>query len=355
MFENWFFDLPVFFTVDFISDHLRQELDFYKETANARKTAAYVAAEPRLRDKVYIPTVYDEFSSKRVMTAEWIDGVRLSDRSRIYELVGEKDPYAGGLMPTPLEGAFGIEDEAEEGPDSSSSSTRNKSFLMPATALKGGTESIMDTMVSLFSAQMFSFGFIHCDPHPGNVIIRPHPSTSRYLPTSKPVSDRTPASDTLIPNPAYNPFHPLHNTPQLVLLDHGLYVSLDPTLRRQYAELWRALMLLDFDKVEEVTKGWGFGNAQLLASATMMRPVKMTSKRKAAADKAKAKAREEAGDSDEEHKPMTHYEASAKMKRMLKTFLEDTDRMPKELMFLGRNMRIVQGMYIHPRSPRTYH
>ncbi|KAG6837591.1 hypothetical protein H0H93_007005 [Arthromyces matolae] len=92
MFEKWAFDLPVYFAVDFISDHLRQELDFVNEANNARKTAEFVAGEPRLANKVYIPKVYPEYSTKKVMTAEWIEGVRLSDRSAICALMGEPNP-----------------------------------------------------------------------------------------------------------------------------------------------------------------------------------------------------------------------------------------------------------------------
>lgn len=32
--------------------------------------------------------------------------------------------------------------------------------------------------VELFSAQMFDWGFVHCDPHPGNIIIRARPGSS---------------------------------------------------------------------------------------------------------------------------------------------------------------------------------
>ena len=29
----------------------------------------------------------------------------------------------------------------------------------------------MTTMVDLFSAQMFLWGWVHCDPHPGNILL----------------------------------------------------------------------------------------------------------------------------------------------------------------------------------------
>ncbi|KAL1740938.1 hypothetical protein HDZ31DRAFT_67426 [Schizophyllum fasciatum] len=46
----------------YISDHLRQELDFVRETDNARRTAAFVRADPTFSPRVHIPDVYeDEF------------------------------------------------------------------------------------------------------------------------------------------------------------------------------------------------------------------------------------------------------------------------------------------------------
>jgi aarF domain-containing kinase len=38
---------------------------------------------------------------------------------------------------------------------------------------------------------------------------------------------------------------------------------------------------------------------------------------------------------------LSQYEQSVRMKKKLKEFLQDTDRMPKELIFLLRNMRQV--------------
>ncbi|CAA7264407.1 unnamed protein product [Cyclocybe aegerita] len=106
MFEHWAFDLPVYFVVDFVSDHLRQELDFIREADNARQTAEFVANEPLLRDKVYIPKVYPEYSTKKVMTAEWIDGVRLSDREGVFRLMGEHPTSAPLPFIDPMSAAF---------------------------------------------------------------------------------------------------------------------------------------------------------------------------------------------------------------------------------------------------------
>ncbi|KAJ7499643.1 ABC1 family-domain-containing protein [Mycena latifolia] len=263
LFEKVAFDLPVYFVVDFVSDHLRRELDFEMEAENAQRTAAYVAADPRLSQTVYIPRVYPALTTKRIMTAEWIDGVRLSDRDGILRLMGD------------LPGV--------------------------AAPLRGGTRAIMEPMVELFSAQMFLWGWVHCDPHPGNVLVRPHPAAPR--------------------------------TPQLVLLDHGLYVQLSDEFRRDWCTVWEGLLAGEWGVVDGVTRKWGVGMPDLFASAVLMRPVRLGRGRPQRNPEERGKPLEE----------MTNYERSVVMKAKLKGFLTDTDRMPKVLIFLLRNMRMVQG------------
>lgn len=244
------------------------------EANNARLTAEFVEKEPRLAESVYIPKVYPEYSTKKVMTAEWIEGVRLSDRPAIRALMGESETGLSAAIsgsPKPLE---------------------------------GGVKAIMQVMVELFSAQMFDWGWVHCDPHPGNVIIRPHPK-----------------------NPT---------TPQLVLIDHGLYVRAEGHFKRQWVELWRGMLAGDFYAVERVTSQWGMGIPDLVASATLMKPVKL----RRGETKEELRQREQRRNQrQEEGKELTQYEMSVLMKKRLKEFLADTDKMPKPLIFLTRNMR----------------
>ncbi|KAI0363112.1 ABC1-domain-containing protein [Pilatotrama ljubarskyi] len=268
LYENYLFDLPVYFVVDFITDHLRRELDFELEAQNAMRTSQFVASEPRLADRVYIPKVYPELSTKKVMVAEWIDGVRLSDRRGIARLMGDDASDPPPRPPLP----------ADRFP-----------------TLRGGVEWVMRTMIELFSAQIFDWGWVHCDPHPGNIIVRPHPHPRR------------------------------RGDAQFVLLDHGLYVRLSDAFQQQYARLWKGLLAVDFDVVKSVAEEWGIGTPDLFASATLMRPVRF------------------AQSNTPDFENMNDYERGVLMKEKLKGFLTDTDRMPKELIFIGRNMRIVQG------------
>lgn len=203
------------------------------------------------------------------MVAEWIDGVRLSDRRGIQRLMGDDASTSGSARP-PL--------PADRFP-----------------TLKGGAKWVMQTMIDLFSAQIFDWGWVHCDPHPGNIIVRPHP----------------------------NPARARQGQAQFVLLDHGLYVRVSPGFQQQYARLWKGLLSADFSVVKSVAEEWGIGTPDLFASATLMRPVRF----------------KETDMPDFEK--MNDYERGVFMKEKLKNFLQDTDRMPKELIFIGRNMRCV--------------
>lgn len=48
---------------------------------------------------------------------------------------------------------------------------------------------------------------------------------------------------------------------QLVLLDHGLYRQIDDAFRREYAALWRALILADKQGIKRHAEGMNAGDA----------------------------------------------------------------------------------------------
>jgi aarF domain-containing kinase len=81
--------------VPYITERLMLETDFVNEANNSEKMAKLVAGEPRLRGRVYIPVVYRDLSSKRVMTTEWIEGVRLWDKEALTA------PWLGGGRGSP--------------------------------------------------------------------------------------------------------------------------------------------------------------------------------------------------------------------------------------------------------------
>ncbi|CAM9144652.1 unnamed protein product, partial [Ectocarpus fasciculatus] len=88
-----------------------------------------------------------------------------------------------------------------------------------------------------FSEQMFIHGFVHCDPHIGNLLVRPHPQ------------------------------HP--GKPQLVLLDHGLYRDLTEDFRRSYTRLWAALLSSNVPDIAKYCEELNVGEAYPLMASVL--------------------------------------------------------------------------------------
>jgi aarF domain-containing kinase len=96
----------------------------------------------------------------------------------------------------------------------------------------------ISTLISrVFSEQIFRHGFVHCDPHEANLLVRPHPKNPRK--------------------------------PQLVLLDHGLYRKLDDQLRKDYARLWQSIILADEKRIEKYCKRLNAGDLYTLLAAVL--------------------------------------------------------------------------------------
>jgi aarF domain-containing kinase len=70
VYDRWLFKIPVYFTVDYISRHLLAETDFVAEARNGMKMREMIENEPSLRDKIFIPKVYEDILSPRVLVAE---------------------------------------------------------------------------------------------------------------------------------------------------------------------------------------------------------------------------------------------------------------------------------------------
>ena len=99
---------------------LERELDFSTEAVNMERVSAQF-----LNDRsVYIPRVYSDYSTTRVLTMEHIDGIKVSEKEKL---------ETAGLDPKII-------------------TARGADFVMK---------------------QVFEFGFFHADPHPGNVFILP--------------------------------------------------------------------------------------------------------------------------------------------------------------------------------------
>jgi aarF domain-containing kinase len=303
---SYWFDLPIYTLVPYISERLMLETDFENEANNSEELRSYVAAEKRLRGRVYIPSVYRELSSKRVMTAEWIEGVRLWDKDALtapwYGGYGKGSPGAGGVPLQEAPSRSTLSSIPSNDPDHEKIKPSRDSWRGPLG--KGGLglplKGVMQIMVDLFSAQMFLFGIVHCDPHPGNIFIRRLPS----------------------------------GRPELVLIDHGLYIRMSPQFKTQYARFWKALISFDNKTIQDVVESWGVSSPDIFASATLLRPYEGGD---GSTTRGLMKGLE--GLSDQERA----FEMQMRMRKGIKQILGDETKWPRELIFIGRNLRIVQG------------
>ncbi|KAG0330552.1 hypothetical protein BGZ99_000023 [Dissophora globulifera] len=245
---EYIFDLPMSFATDYTIKHLREETDFINEARNSELCNEFLQRDAKLRTQVYVPKVFKECSTKQIMVAEWVDGCRSTDKRAIQEM---------GLS----------------------------------------VKKVMDSVVDVFAHQIFISGFVHCDPHPGNVLVRKHPDNPRRH--------------------------------QLLLLDHGLYMRESEAFRKQYCQFWKSLFLLDRETIQEICTLWGVGDSQMLANATLLKPYNINRSPNITAPSNTS--------------VLDAYEIQMKLKTSLKDFLLNSELLPKELIFVGRNMTIVRA------------
>jgi predicted unusual protein kinase regulating ubiquinone biosynthesis (AarF/ABC1/UbiB family) len=106
--------------VDEFGTKLFEEIDYLNEGRNAEKFATNFRNDPRIK----VPVIYWRYTSRRVLTLEWLNGFKLTDTQRIRE---------AGLDP----------------------------------------ESIIEIGVTSGLQQLLEHGFFHADPHPGNLFAMP--------------------------------------------------------------------------------------------------------------------------------------------------------------------------------------
>ncbi|TYK28240.1 putative aarF domain-containing protein kinase 1 isoform X1 [Cucumis melo var. makuwa] len=82
---------------------------------------------------------------------------------------------------------------------------------------------VAKALVEVFAEMVFVHGFLHGDPHPGNILV---------------------SLDNL-------------NGFTLVLLDHGIYKQLDAEFRLHYCQLWKAMITLDTNKILQLGEWFG--------------------------------------------------------------------------------------------------
>ncbi|KAG2499118.1 hypothetical protein HYH03_002701 [Edaphochlamys debaryana] len=168
--------------VDEIRENLPRELNFLHEAANAERCRANLEASARGGAKwarqVHVPSIEYRTTTTRILTMEFIDGAGVTDRAALSRL---------GVSP------------------------RQVSLLV----------------AEAFNDMIFRTGYVHCDPHAANMLVRRAPNGAA----------------------------------QLVLLDHGLYKEITDSFRLEYAGLWRSLIFADADGIRRHSAAMNAGDA----------------------------------------------------------------------------------------------
>ncbi len=108
--------------LDEMQKHLKMELDFRREAQSAERIRGFFANDPTVR----IPQILHEHCTRRVITMEYVEGVKVNDREA-------------------LERA-GIE-----------------------------YSDLMTRLMRIFNQMILAHGFFHADPHPGNILVNRSP------------------------------------------------------------------------------------------------------------------------------------------------------------------------------------
>ncbi|GMM30353.1 hypothetical protein DAMA08_030980 [Martiniozyma asiatica (nom. inval.)] len=265
---SWVFDLPLKDTMNYICEKMREELDFGWEYKNAVMVSNLIKSDPEFGkdQKYYIPHYYEEISGKKILISEWIDA----------ELIGQ---YKG---------------------------LADKGYNLTL---------LMSQIGRIYARQVFTWGVVHCDLHPGNLMVR----------------------HVTVPNKSFLTgwFFPTKTVQQLVILDHGLYEHFSPKFKREYAEFWKYSMEKNYEKTFSVLKGWGMEVDEMIMVLAGI------------------------GDKNSEYvrnhiqkmKTATYFERQQMLRDRLRQFLSNTDKFPLCLVFVMRSMRIVAGLNKNFGSP----
>lgn len=137
-----------------------------------------------------------------------------------------------------------------------------------------------EALSELYGRLIFDLGFVHADPHPGNVIVHlekcPHEAQVFQEPqlrhhTLMLLSSLNGRGATELQNLVKGPGRRKGRL-RLSLLDHGLYCTLTQQFRYTYASLWLAMQRGDIAAVTACANEFGVGElAGLLAVILSLR------------------------------------------------------------------------------------
>ena len=165
---------------DDMKANLPQEMDFRIEANNIREIDSLLDHKTRIR----VPQPIYELSNERILVMEFIEGFSVTDVNRM----------------------------SREGID----------ITEVAKILSNG-----------FSKMIFEYGFVHADPHPGNI----------FLEKTK--------------QGKFN----------VVLLDNGLYRRISREIKRDYATLWTGIISKNVELIQRACENLGVGDQYKLFTA----------------------------------------------------------------------------------------
>lgn len=175
----------LFWVFESIKTQIVKELDFQNEIANCKRCYN----DLKHFDYFYVPKVYDQLSSKRVITMEYIDGIKVTDLEKLNEMNIDK-------------------------------------------------KLLSQRLTEIFAYQIFGSGFIHADPHQSNIFVRKLPDGS----------------------------------PEIILLDHGLYQEISPSLKINLCKFWIHGILADDKSLKSISKEFNVDDFVVLYEIIFQRP-----------------------------------------------------------------------------------
>uniref|UniRef100_A0A023F2D9 Protein kinase domain-containing protein n=2 Tax=Triatoma infestans TaxID=30076 RepID=A0A023F2D9_TRIIF len=159
--------------VDESKKNIPRELDFTEEAANTKKAKDMYKHFHWLK----VPDVYDDLSTERVLTMEYVEGGQVND----------------------------VKYMVDNGID---------------------TFEVSDKLGLLYSEMIFRKGYVHSDPHPGNILVSKMPNGEASI----------------------------------ILLDHGLYAHLSDKVRNEYSGLWLSILDKDMEGMKKHSEALGVGS-----------------------------------------------------------------------------------------------
>ena len=247
--------------LDELKDNMASELDFEKEGQNAERCGRDLG---HLKF-VYVPKVFWNRCSKRILTTEFIDGIKISHTDEL--------KYGGYDVSV-----------------------------------------IGQRLIKVFAEQVFHSGFVHADPHPGNLLVR-GPKVS----------------------------------PQIVLLDHGLYETIPIETRQSLARVWQAVVENNHVDMKKYSAKLGIEDYRLFCMAVTQRYVGFAPGEKLdyLAEFLESRGKGFKGLTKTEFKKLPE-EEKAKLRLAIRDthdkLLDVFQNVPSKLMLVFRNLNIIRSI-----------